>query len=59
MEKWFCLAADGLIYVLGTFDNYDDADEEAIRRHLDVIWLFGEESARSWQDTLNSPEAQF
>lgn len=57
-EMYFCLAADGLLYVLGNHGDYEAAEETAQSLGLDVIWLFGEDSARSWKDTLNSPEAQ-
>jgi hypothetical protein len=52
MEKFFCLSSDGLIYFLGSFEQWEDAEQEASKRKIDVIWLFGEESARSWTDTI-------
>lgn len=57
-EMYFCLAADGLIYILGNHGDYEAAEETAQSLGLDVIWMFGEDSARSWRDTLNSPEAK-
>ena len=52
MEKFFCLSSDGLIYYLGKFDDWGKADLVATERKIDCIWLFGEDSAKSWQDTL-------
>lgn len=52
MEKFYCLSSDGLIYFLGTFENWEDAEQKASEKKLDQIWLFGEESAQSWLDTL-------
>lgn len=52
-EKWYCLAADGLLYALGDHGDYDAASDTAESLHLDVIWLFGEETMNSWRDSLN------
>ena len=57
-EMYFCLAADGLLYILGNHGDYEAAEATAESLGLDIIWLFGEDSARSWRDTLNSPEAR-
>jgi hypothetical protein len=51
-ETYFCLASDGLIYNLGDHGDYEAADLTAESLNLDVIWLFGEDTARSWMDTL-------
>lgn len=52
MEKFFCLASDGLIYFLGVFDDWEEAEKHAEKKQIDVIWLFGEDSAQLWLDTL-------
>jgi hypothetical protein len=52
MEKFFCLSSDGLIYFLGQFNEWEDAELFATERKIDCIWLFGEDSAKSWKDTL-------
>lgn len=52
MEKFFCLASDGLIYFLGVFDDWEEAEKHAEKKQIDVIWLFGKDSAQSWLDTL-------
>jgi len=51
-EIYFCLAADGLIYNLGDHGDYEAADDTATSLGLDVIWMLGEDTARSWLDTL-------
>ena len=51
-EVYFCLASDGLIYNLGDHGDIEAADDTAASLHLEVIWLFGEDTARSWMDTL-------
>ena len=52
MEKFFCLSSDGLVYFLGSFSDVDFAEEELTKRKIDCVWLFGEESAKSWKNTL-------
>ena len=52
MKKFFCLSSDGLIYFLGCFNDWQDAEIAAEQRKIDCIWLFGEDSAKSWKDTL-------
>jgi hypothetical protein len=51
-EIYFCLAADGLLYNLGDHGDYEAADDTAKSLDLEVIWMFGEDTARSWMDTL-------
>lgn len=58
MEKFFCLSSDGLIYFLGQFNEWEDAEQEASKRKINVIWLFGEVSAKSWKDTLEKNISQ-
>ena len=53
-ENYFCLASDGLIYSLGNHGDYEAADDTAESLGLEIIWLFGEDTARSWADTLNA-----
>jgi len=51
-ETYFCLASDGLIYNLGDHGDFEAAEDTAKSLHLDVIWLFGEDTAINWMDTL-------
>ena len=57
-EMYFCLATDGLIYILGDHGDSEAASGTAESLGLDVVWLFGESSANSWRDTLNSAESK-
>jgi len=52
-ETYFCLASDGLIYNLGDHGDYEAADATAESLNLEVIWMLGEDTARSWMDTLS------
>ena len=52
MEKFFCLASDSLIHFLGQFETWEDAENHAQKNKIDVIWLFGEMTAKSWKDTI-------
>lgn len=52
-EIYFCLASDGLIYNLGDHGDYEAADATAESLGLEVIWMFGEQAAKSWMDTLS------
>lgn len=52
-ENYFCLAGDGLLYSLGNHGDFEAAEDTAQSLGLDVIWMFGEDTARSWQYHLN------
>jgi len=52
-ETYFCLASDGLLYNLGDHGDCEAAEDTARSLGLDVIWMFGEETAHSWRDTLS------
>ena len=51
-ETYFALASDGFIYNLGDHGDYEAANDTAESLGLDVIWMLGEDTARSWNDTL-------
>ena len=52
MEKFFCLASDGLIHFIGQFETWEQAENNA-EKYLDIIWLMGESDAKSWLDTIS------
>jgi hypothetical protein len=52
-ETYFCLAFDGLIYNLGDHGDYEAAEDTAKSLGLEVVWMFGEDTARNWMDTLS------
>jgi hypothetical protein len=52
-ETYFCLASDGLIYNLGDHGDFEAAEATAESLGIEVIWMFGENTARSWTDTLS------
>jgi hypothetical protein len=49
---YFCLASDGLIYLLGNHGDIEAADDTARSIGLEAIWLFNEETAKEWMETL-------
>lgn len=51
-KHYWALNEDGLLYYLGTHENYDSADNDAEQKKLFPIWLIGEEDARDWLDIL-------
>jgi len=52
-ENYFCLASDGLLYSLGNHGDFESAEDTAKSLGLDVVWMFGEDTAQSWQYHLN------
>lgn len=57
-EMYFCLASDGLLYILGNHGDFEAAEDTAQSMGLEVIWLIDEQTARSWRNTLTDTEAQ-
>lgn len=57
-EMYFCLASDGLLYILGNHGDFEAAEDTARDMGLEVIWLLDEQTARSWRDTLTDTEAE-
>ena len=53
-ENYYCLAADGFLYSLGNHGDYEAANDTAESLCLEVVWLFGENTAQAWLDSLNS-----
>lgn len=51
-EDFFCLAADGLIYFLGNHGDIEAADDTAESLNLEVIWMFGKDTAQNWAETI-------
>ena len=52
MEKFFCLASDGLLHFIGQFETWEQAEIDA-EKYYDVIWLMGESVAKSCLDTIS------
>ena len=52
-QIYFCLDSDGLIHNLGSHGDYETADGVAESLGIDVIWLFGEDTAKNWVDTIS------
>lgn len=52
-EKYYALTHRGDLVLLGEFEDFEDADNEAERNHGGAIYLFGQETAQEWRDALN------
>ena len=52
MKNYWALNEDGLLYYLGQYENYEEADIGAESMKLKAIWLIDQETANSWRDTL-------
>ena len=55
-EMYYCLASDGEIYILGDHGDYEAAEATAESIGLSVVWMFGEDTARSWLGTLKATD---
>lgn len=51
-QNYWALNEDGLLYIIGRYENYEGADIEAEKMGLRVLWLIDQETANSWRDTL-------
>jgi hypothetical protein len=56
---WYCLAADGNLYILGDHGDFEAADDAADEMGLEAVWLFDQTTADEWWETLKSVKAQF
>ncbi len=54
LEKFYCLSWDGNLYALGGHIAWYDAEYTTLKRGLDPVWIFGEESFNEWRETLNN-----
>ena len=53
---WYCLADDGLLWILGEHDSFDSADDTAEKMGLNIIWLIDPDGAQSWKELLTGTE---
>ena len=51
-QKYWALGEDGLLYYIGLYENYEEADIGAENMKVKAIWLVDQETANSWRDTL-------
>jgi hypothetical protein len=52
-EMYYCLCSHGELWILGYHGDYEAANDTAESMGLEVVWLFGEETAKQWRNTLN------
>jgi hypothetical protein len=50
---YYCLASDGLLWVLGNHGDIEAADDTAKSMGLEAVWILDEKTAESWRNTLN------
>ena len=53
VNDWFAICGTGLTY-LGEFDCYENADEFAIAKYGEVIWLIDGNEASDWKEVLTN-----
>lgn len=53
-QDYFCIGADGNLWILGNHGDYEAAEDTAQSLGIDVIWLFGEATAAYWKEKLES-----
>lgn len=51
-QNYWALGEDGLLYHIGQYENYEEADIGAENMKVKAIWLVDQETANSWRDTL-------
>lgn len=50
---FYCLAADGQLWVLGDHGDIDAAEDTAASMGLEAVWIFDNEAAQQWRNTLS------
>lgn len=53
VNDWFAICETGFTY-LGEFSTYDEADEFAIKKYGEVIWLIDGNEASDWKEVLTN-----
>lgn len=51
-QDYFCIGDDGQLWILGNHGDHEAAEDTAASLSINVVWLFGEQSAKDWQDQL-------
>jgi hypothetical protein len=52
-DDYFCLAADGDLWALGSHGDFESAESAAESMELTPVWVFGSTTAKEWRDFLN------
>ena len=56
-QDFFCIGADGNLWILGNHGDYEAANDTAESLGIDAIWLFGEDTAAQWMEKLATATA--
>lgn len=51
-QPYYCIGADGQLHSLGEQPDYDAAEGQAKTLNVDVVWMFGRDTAKDWRDAL-------
>ena len=51
-DEYFCIGADGRLWMLGNQEDYEAAEDTAKSLEVEVIWMFGKQTAIDWRDSL-------
>ena len=51
-DDYFCIGADGRLWILGNHGDYQAAEDTANSLNVDVIWMITKSTATDWRDSL-------
>lgn len=51
-DDYFCIGVDGKLWALGNHGDYQAAEDTAASLGVDVVWMFGSQTAADWRDSL-------
>lgn len=51
-DEYFCIGADGRLWILGNHGDYEAAEDTAKSLEVEVVWMFGKQTAIDWRDSL-------
>ena len=57
-KNWYCLASDGLLWILSDHGDIEAAEDTAKSMGLEAVWLFNEETAEQWRNILTRCEQE-
>jgi hypothetical protein len=52
-DDYFCIGMEGRLWILGNHGDTQAAEETAASLGVEVVWMFGRQTAMDWRDSLN------
>lgn len=52
-QNYFCIGSEGVLWILGNHGDFEAAEDTAKSLSIDVIWMFGEQTAMDWLERLS------